>query len=218
VRRAKDISQKIRAYYHALASDSHHRYRSWEHCYAFFREIGAAGISQHREHAALQLGFYLASWGMYRGSGFLLRRTYTVHLGVIDCLTSPDFALLWKTDVGARRGNTAITTKILAAAEAVRKAYLPERATDTLVTKVLLGTLGCLPACDRYFIEGAKEQGLNFSSLNRDFVDRVLHFASHHVQDLRSEQLRIERASGVTYPIMKLVDMYFWQRGYERSK
>lgn len=219
MKHTKDIGRRIGAYYHEVAQDPHHRYRSWEHCYAFFRKIRPTEISQHREHAALQLGFYLASWGMYRGSGFLLRRAYTVHLGAVDCLASPKFALLWRTDVGARPGNAALTTKILAAAEDVRRAYAPfGKPTDTLVTKVLLGTLGCLPACDRYFIEGVKGQGFKYSCLNRDFVDRLLQFADDHVQELRNEQLRIERASGVTYPFMKLIDMYFWQLGYEGSK
>jgi hypothetical protein len=34
---------------------------------------------------------------------------------------------------------------------------------------------------------------------------------------LRGEQARIEAAGGVNYPFMKLVDMYFWQVGYEAS-
>ena len=34
--------------------------------------------------AALELGFYLASWGMYRPSGFLLKRTYTIHETVVE--------------------------------------------------------------------------------------------------------------------------------------
>ena len=29
------------------------------------------------------------------------------------------------------------------------------------------------------------------------------------------EQAGIEESSGVHYPLMKLVDMYFWQIGYE---
>jgi hypothetical protein len=41
-------------------------------------EISPKGISGDRDHAALQLGFYLASWGMYGGSSFLLQYDYTV--------------------------------------------------------------------------------------------------------------------------------------------
>jgi hypothetical protein len=34
------------------------------------------------------------------------------------------------------------------------RATLPERASDTLVTKVMLGTMGCVPAFDSYFTKG----------------------------------------------------------------
>ena len=50
------------------------------------------------------------------------------------------------------------------------------QASDTLVTKVILGTFGCLPACDRYFIDGWKSEGFKYSYLNSKFVDRVLIF------------------------------------------
>lgn len=37
---------------------------------------------------ALNLGFYLASWGMYRGSSFLVHKDYTVHEGAVRILAS----------------------------------------------------------------------------------------------------------------------------------
>src|SRR3954453_15052724 len=84
------IGDKIRAYHEGMI-DLHHRYRSWEHCYQYFHGATPAAVAADRDVAALRLGFYLASWGMYRGSGFLLQNAYTVHLGVIDsyrCKTS----------------------------------------------------------------------------------------------------------------------------------
>src|SRR5262249_51757731 len=142
-----DIHEKIRAYHGDLVDDAHHRYRSWEHCYGFFRRITPESIAQHREHAALQLGFYLASWGMYRVSSFLLQRAYSVHLAVVDALASTEFTPLWRNDVGSKAEHALLAPTILAAVEAVRQAYRPfGQPTDTLVTKVLLGTVGCLPA------------------------------------------------------------------------
>src|SRR5690349_679713 len=94
------IREKIDAYLGVM--DEHHRYRSWEHCYKYFRKTAQTGLSADRHHAALQLGFYLASWGMYRGSSFLLSRAYTVHLGVIDLVGEPRFSSLWNTEFGAK--------------------------------------------------------------------------------------------------------------------
>ena len=214
-----EIHQKVVAYHGALAGDPHHRYRSWEHCYSFFRRTTPSGIADHRDMAALQLGFYLASWGMYRGSGFLLQRAYTVHLGVVDCLATPRFALLWERDVGAEAEDFGLIPIILAAIDAIRHAYRPfGEPTDTLVTKVILGTFGCFPACDRFFVDGFRRVGFQYSSLNEGFIEGILRFSHDNISDLRHEQARIEASSGVRYPLMKLVDMYFWQIGYEAGQ
>src|ERR1700724_165165 len=66
-----DIAEKIKAY-HGVRGP-HDRDRSWEHCYRYFRSADASTIRKDHDQAALQLGFYLASWGMYRGSSFLLQ-------------------------------------------------------------------------------------------------------------------------------------------------
>ena len=57
-----------------------------------------AHLSDQRDEAAIQLAFYLASWGMYRGSSFLLQRAYSVHLGVIEHLAAPRIWSLWEAE------------------------------------------------------------------------------------------------------------------------
>src|SRR5687768_10268886 len=94
------IPLKIAAYHGRICGDVPGRYRSWEHCYRFFRQFATPGVVIDRQTAALQLAFYLASWGMYRGSSFLLQYDYTVHLAVVDRLAQPCFAPLWDRDVG----------------------------------------------------------------------------------------------------------------------
>ena len=162
------------------------------------------------------LGFYLASWGMYRGSTFLLQHAYTVHLGVVDCLASPRFAPLWEREFGSEADDVELVPVILEAAKEITKAYSQfGEPTETLVTKVLLGTFGCLPACDQYFIAGFRGAKLGYSYLNAKFVNKLLAFSCEHLTELRREQAIIKKHSGATYPLMKLVDMYFWQLGYE---
>lgn len=212
------IHDKISAYFGECAGNPHHRYRSWEHCYRFFREMTPSRIVANQDHAALQLGFYLASWGMYRGSTFLLQHAYTVHLGIVNCLVSPRFASLWKGEFGANAEDAELIPLILEARDAVSEAYSQfGQPTETLVTKVLLGTFGCLPACDQYFIAGFRSVGLGYSYLSAKFIKKVLDFTQASLIELRREQARIEEHSGMNYPLMKLVDMYFWQIGYEAS-
>lgn len=214
--RHTDISEEIHAYHGDLVDNPHHRYRSWEHCYGFFRRIGPTGIVANRNEAAVQLGFYLASWGMYRGSGFLLQHDYTVHLEVVDSLASPTFAPLWNPEFGSRPEHSKLVPTVFAAIEAIKAAYNQiGHPTDTLVTKIILGTFGCLPACDRFFIDGFKRTGLKYSCVNPQFVERVLNFCGENLLALQGEQTRIEAMGGICYPLMKLVDMYFWQLGYD---
>jgi len=218
------VCEMIRAY-HGNMTGEHHRYRSWEHCYEYFHGTTREDLAADRDQAALQLGFYLASWGMYRGSSFLLQHAYTAHSGVIDQLLAPQFTVLWEQEFGGGDNDTELLPVIEEVIRAVREAYRPfapaaesRQASDTLVTKVILGTLGCLPACDRYFIDGFKIEKNKYSYLNAKFVERVLQFSRHNLRDLREEQERISRSGGIHYPLMKLVDMYFWQIGYNHAE
>jgi hypothetical protein len=203
----------------------HHRYRSWEHCYTYFRKARRRGLAHERDQAALQLGFYLASWGMYRGSSFLLQYTYTVHCGIVDLIADSRYDKLWSRDFGASEGDAQLIPDLERLIDSIHVSYRtfvrPKQSgqpTDTLITKVLLGTFGCLPACDRYFLAGFKRRGFQYSRLNTRFLERVLQFSLDHLEQLREQQIRIERQGGVRYPLMKLVDMCFWQIGYENER
>jgi hypothetical protein len=215
-----EIADRIRAYHDAAAHKEHHRNRSWEHCYGYFQRNARVNIRAERHNAALQLGFYLASWGMYRGSGFLLQYAYTVHLGVVDVIAEPRFVPLWESEFGAGAEDTSLTPVVFQAINAIRDAYrqfAEENGsgppTDTLVTKVILGTFGCLPACDRYFIKGFKSAGFEYSCLNERFVERVSEFSQRNLGAFREEQARIQQETGKRYPLMKLVDMNFHELG-----
>ena len=81
------------SYYNNLKKDPNGRYRSWEHCYSNFyhaREKDNADV----DYLSLQLAFYLASWGMYRGSSFLLQKDYRIHIPVIEELLDKKYDLL----------------------------------------------------------------------------------------------------------------------------
>jgi hypothetical protein len=216
------IKPIIRSYHLPVKEYQHHRYRSWEHCYNYFRELAPNKIGQDLDHAALQLGFYLASWGMYRGSSFLLQHAYTVHRGVIVLLAEDRFKPLWEHEFGTGHNDTKLLPLIMDAINAIKATYKPfvpnegsQQPTDTLITKIILGTFGCLPACDRFFIDGFKKCDFPFSYLNQQFIQRISAFCTANSDELFEVQKEIKDLTGVHYPMMKLVDMYFWQIGYD---
>jgi hypothetical protein len=161
---ANDLEQKTAAFHERAVASPHHRYLSWEHCYRFFRSRTPDALLIEKDAAAIQLGMYVASWGMYRSSSFLLQRSYTVHVAVVERLAALEFSELWNKEVGSKTSDVALVPTILAAVDAVKQAYAAfGAATDTLATKVILGTLGCLPAVDRFFIDGFNKCGNKYS-------------------------------------------------------
>ncbi|MBV9768547.1 MAG: hypothetical protein JOZ32_03150 [Bryobacterales bacterium] len=219
---APTIHQKIEAYCKPNDMGKRHlKEYSWLNCYRHFRETtpetlaGEAG----RDHAALHLGFYLASWGMFRNS-FLSSHAYTIHYGVIDRLLEACFSDLWKEEFGITDNDSYSMALVVEAIKAVREAYKPfaspRQPSDTLVTKVLFGTFGCVPACDTYFQAGFRSCGFQYGAPNDAFLGSIFHFCKDHLCELRKEQTWIEGQFGVRYPLMKIIDMYFWQIGSDR--
>ena len=85
-----------------------------------------------------------------------------------------------------------------------------------LITKILMGTLGCVPAYDRFFEEGAKYLGLEKKSYNEKSLRELAKFYEAH-NDRLEEARRGMQCDDLIYPQMKLLDMGFWQVGFERD-
>lgn len=217
------IAYYVQEFQSSSGLSEHHRYRSWEHCYRYFQTLPGDADEEALDLAALHLGAYLASWGMYRGSGFLLQNAYTAHRPVVDCVRSDEFRVLRKAELGAGSHDPAVIDALVTLSWRIRAAYRPavglrpgsRPASDTLVSKVILGTTGAMPAMDRFVREGIRAERLKSGRIGPGLLLRLASFAGPHLDQFRIEQDRIERERGLRYPLMKVVDMYLWQRGYE---
>src|SRR3989338_6088675 len=93
-----EITKKVERLFKA-SSTSNHRYKSWEHCYNFLKRIKGKKLNNEElDLAQLHLAFYLASWGMYRGSSFILQKDYKVFKNIIKTILSKEYALLWNIE------------------------------------------------------------------------------------------------------------------------
>ncbi|MCB1782862.1 MAG: hypothetical protein KDI13_02610 [Alphaproteobacteria bacterium] len=218
--KADDLLSEVTEFHKSMRGDKHHRFRSWEHCYQFF---GANPTNY--DLASLHLGFYLASWGMYRGSSFLLQKDYRIHEGAVKEILNPRYRGL--RDISLDRLNKNDENEVELIFELIdwlknfyrKTTELPRRevnVTDTLATKILMGTLGCIPAYDRFFIAGIKHHGLSYSYLNKKNFSEMIAFCLEQKQDFEKAQARVS-SHGVNYPVMKIVDMYFWRLGEQRD-
>jgi hypothetical protein len=198
----------IRVFDNDIAPNERSSYHSWEHCYRVF-----CGRPADLDLASLHLGFYLASWGMYRGSAAIRNFDYLIHRPVAEALLEQQYDPLR----GASLDELMLHFENLLwpLVERIKGPglYPPSvNITDTLVTKILMGTLGCTPAYDRYFKEGLEEEGLN-ASFSRTNFQALLQFCQHNHDGFIAAQQHIQQI--VDYPIMRVVDMYFHDLGRE---
>ena len=85
---------------------------------------------------------------------------------------------------------------------------------DTLITKVLMGTMGCVPAYDRYFIEGIKKYKVASGKFNIRSILQLVHYYNDNY-DMFEEARSQMNIFGMKYPQMKVIDMCFWQVGFD---
>lgn len=145
------------------------RYASFDFCYNYFysfykgNKLNALANEQNLQMSCLQIGFYLASWGMMRGSSFLLEKSVRNYKNLITEISkmSPE---LWKIDVDMYdEENVRI---LLNCKQQIRDALGREnKPSDTLVTKIMLWVFANIPAFDQYFRKSLKVHSVNKKSL-----------------------------------------------------
>lgn len=212
----------------------HGRFLSWEHCYLAFRGAregrqrkGCMSDDQY-DYLSLHLAFYLASWGMYRGSSFLLSQDYKVHKDAVIEILNEKYDPL--QDVTCRElndriellfgaeGKTGLCWELRRIYERIRDQVVGKNVkcgvSDTLITKILMGTLGCVPAYDRYFVKGIKVSGVATSNFNKNSISTLAGFYNKYYNTLEKVRKGLRTSEGrIEYPQMKLLDMGFWQMG-----
>ena len=96
----------------------------------------------------------------------------------------------------------------------VKEQELKNQLSFTLITKILMGTLGCVPAYDRYFIAGIKNQKVATGNYNIRSIMQLVNFYEKNADRLEPVREKME-VEGMPYPQMKMIDMGFWQVGWE---
>lgn len=214
----------IRTYFNETIKDSHGRYLSWCHCYNAFKDNRNNGDEKTVDYLALHLAFYLASWGMYRGSSFLLQKDYKVHIPIVKIILEEKYSPLLGISAEDLM-EEALLDLLEDVSFRIRQEYANEQpsfegvtnnATDTLVTKILLGALGCVPAYDRYYVQAVRQYGISAGGYDRRSIRDVAKYYLKYKDEF--EKVRNElSAYGTEYPVMKIMDMCLWQVAFEND-
>ncbi len=226
----KNAGHYFRSFSHPLLP--YHRFLSWEHCYDEFGKVFSGNptaiTNADKDLLALHLATYLASWGMYRGSSFLLQVDYKVHVPVVELITEKNsvggttfkyndlFGIEWSKLVSNENELLKLLFDLSDAIsgyyDKIRKNVKGPVKSDvsrTLVTKVLMGTLGCVPAYDTYFKKGIKKANIT-SNFSKRSISDLIDFYKNNESDFDKARTTMTTTHGKIYPEMKFLDMGFW--------
>ena len=220
-----ELISAAQTFYDDARASENGRSRSWEHCYRVFRDA-RIDPSPDYDYLSLHLAFYLASWGMYRGSSFLLQKDYKVLLPVVEEILKSEYDCLFGVAcVGLRDSEVQdsleklykyIAKHLQPIRNEVAGREVPSSVSPVLITKILMGTLGCVPAYDRFFQDGVATYKVTTQEYSLKSVLRLVNFYEEY-NDRLEEARRGMRIDDLIYPQMKLLDMGFWQIGFERD-
>ena len=221
-----ELISAAQTFYDEARANENGRSRSWEHCYRVFRDA-RTDPSPDCDYLSLHLAFYLASWGMYRGSSFLLQKDYKVLVPVVEEILKPEYDCLFGIACADVR-NDDVWAQLKELSDYISDYFDPIRkevagreiassVSPVLITKILMGTLGCVPAYDRFFQDGVATYKVTTQEYSRNSVLKLIDFYEEH-NDRLEEARRGMRTDDLIYPQMKLLDMGFWQVGFDNSQ
>jgi len=210
-----DLNKSIRIFLNGDGKNKgrfpNERYASFDYCYnyfySFYKENKLDEISNDKnlELSCLHLSFYLASWGMLRGSSFLLEKSMKYYTNLIIEISKTD-PKLWEIDVDNYTDEN-IQLLLECKQKIVEALGEMNNPSDTLVTKIMLGVFANVPAFDQYV-----KKSLKINMLNKRSLLKVHNFYENNkpmIDDIKIHSFDFLNGidTNVLYTKAKLIDM-----------
>jgi len=198
------------------------RYASFDYCFNYFqyfkernkmREIASSGNLQN---SCLQLAYYLASWGMLRGSSFLLEKSLKFYEPLVKYISQTD-TKIWDIDVDTY--NEANIRLLLECKNDIRRILgSASNPSDTLLTKIMLGVFSNIPAFDSFF-----KKAFSSYCCNETAIKKIAKFYNDNKKVIDRHKIHtFDFATGKEtnriYKKAKLIDMIGFIEGQYKIK
>lgn len=221
-----DVNRYAQAYYQNIQpslENDYPRLKAWEFLYEYIwdesRDHWADLISDDQiDTTALHIGFYLANWGMFRGSSGLLQNS---NLDLMKALArslftgkGPELLELSMSDFTTGASNLTYNQKLLDDVfNSLEKLATNVSWTDTLKTKILMGVWGECPALDRFYIAACRDLFPRFPHITAA-SGKGLTALADEVQKMNILPLAFKTGRlRLPYPTARVMDMAMFQYG-----
>lgn len=229
----QNITKIVNNFYKNIVENSEDRFASFDFCYNYFQST--EDLTMDMEKSCSMLGFYLASWGMYRGSSFILQRNMKIYIPLIiyfQELKDINYPIWTLNDEVNRYSSSMYNEETISLILEIYKQIEDcifsneKHVSKTLVTKIMLGVFGCIPAFDRFFCNTMKEvtngykHSSAFTSVSKNSLLAIEEFYQNNYAEIDSLASKIKTISfdkyGKTYlyPKAKVIDMFGFNKAY----
>ena len=165
---------------------------------------------------ALNLAFYLASFGMYRGKAKLLGYDYKILIPIVRHLLKnrpknysyKSLDLLLISDSILNMFECINLLKVVICNNISGQIHL-----RTLSTKILLGTYGNTVAFDGFLVSTINKYGESIKYDSKESFFRAYQFIEKHYQCFERQIINFKRAGFIGYPPLRIVDLILWKIG-----
>lgn len=200
------------------------RYSSFDYCFNYFQNSTFQELEINIEKSCLELAFFLASWGMLRSRSKLFQKSLKYYEPLIKYIIQlkKENNKIWNIDLN-NYSNENIEI-ILEVYKKIRNLITKDNSTThiVLVSKIMLGVFGCIPAHDRYVTETFRivfKDRCKFRSINKKSLLCLKDFYESNkieIDSLQNTITTIEFKTGnytkIKYSKAKIIDMYAFSK------
>lgn len=184
---------------------------AWIDCNNAFTEIKKTKISN--EQVAKELFIFLANWGMVARGAFLMQHTYRILIPVVEILTKDEYQILQNLEIDFVEKNAELIIGLKNEINESLREYSSnkeENVTDTVLSKIMMGALGCTVAYDTNVRRVLSSEDDLSPSFNEDSIIKICeYYKKNNIEKLRQNP-KLKKPDGNPYPPMKFFDNLLW--------
>ena len=209
------ISTNIGTYMSTYLSSPYSRYRSHDYCHeVFVKYRKSVANPTTADYMALNLYMFLASWGMVSRGKLLIQNNYKLLIDAVKVVCDEKYDWLVDVDIyNPGFSKAKYLDDVMQLKEDLRKAIyktgIGYKYDDTLLSKIILATLGCVPAYDTNVKKTMRTFGIT-ASFNENGLKDLLDFANIYKSDIMTAMATYSGKTLVPYSPMKYIDMALW--------
>lgn len=214
-----NFEEQARTYYSQSHGDAYPRLKAWDFLWDYIHSVEEwmdLASDENIRNTALNIGFYLANWGMFRGSSELPNVNVRFFEDLSGHLFSEIPEEFWNLTLKDFTPKNMEDLGVFDEGVKKIKEFGGGRVswTQTLSTKLLLGVWGHCPARDRYFNQGAKKYKDETGNLATGNISVRYLMRLNALRQSESWTIpEFKTPKGNRYPVGKVIDMAFFQYG-----